>query len=180
MNSKYKPIIGTKYNSWEVISSQLFTYEKSNTAGFLVKCKCGTEKITPAYDLVKGKSKHCSSCKRYEGIDDFSKTLWSVIVKGARVRNMKLSITMEYAYKVLQDQSFKCALSGLDITLHKAYTLNREMQTASLDRIDSTKGYVEGNIQWLHKDVNIMKNKYSQEYFISICKAVAGSGCEVK
>jgi hypothetical protein len=45
--------------------------------------------------------------------------------------------------------------------------------TASLDRIDSSKGYEEGNIQWVHKHINFMKRTYSQEYFIDMCKKVA-------
>jgi len=47
------------------------------------------------------------------------------------------------------------------------------IRTASLDRIDSSKGYVKGNLQWVHKDINMMKNHYNQKYFIEICKKVA-------
>ena len=36
----------------------------------------------------------------------------------------------------------------------------------SLDRIDSSKGYEENNVQWVHKDINLMKNKYDNKYFI--------------
>jgi hypothetical protein len=42
----------------------------------------------------------------------------------------------------------------------------------SVDRIDSLRGYVEGNVQWVHKKINIMKNVYSQEEFIILCKQV--------
>lgn len=48
--------------------------------------------------------------------------------------------------------------------------------TASLDRIDSSSGYGLENIQWLHKDINIMKNVHSQDYFLSLCKKVAANG----
>lgn len=41
-----------------------------------------------------------------------------------------------------------------------------------LDRIDSSKGYIEGNVQWVHKDVNMMKQNYSQKYFIEMCKKI--------
>ena len=37
--------------------------------------------------------------------------------------------------------------------------------TASLDRIDSTKGYVRGNIQWVHKDINWFKRDYPKISF---------------
>jgi hypothetical protein len=45
--------------------------------------------------------------------------------------------------------------------------------TASLDRIDSSKGYCEDNVQWVHKDINRMKNTFDQDYFISLCKLIA-------
>lgn len=45
--------------------------------------------------------------------------------------------------------------------------------TASLDRIDSSKGYVEGNVHWVHKDINIMKWDFPLETFIKMCKFVA-------
>ena len=44
--------------------------------------------------------------------------------------------------------------------------------TASLDRIDSSKGYIEGNVQWVHKRVNLMKGNMSTENFIEWCNLV--------
>lgn len=45
--------------------------------------------------------------------------------------------------------------------------------TASLDRIDSSKGYTPDNIQWVHSMVNMAKNKYNEADFIAMCRAVA-------
>jgi hypothetical protein len=33
--------------------------------------------------------------------------------------------------------------------------------TARLDMIDPAKGYVEGNVQWIHKDIQAMKGDFS-------------------
>jgi hypothetical protein len=44
--------------------------------------------------------------------------------------------------------------------------------SASLDRIDSSKGYVKGNVQWTHKTVNIMKQAMSDEELIDWCKVI--------
>ena len=43
---------------------------------------------------------------------------------------------------------------------------------ASLDRIDSSKGYIEGNVQWVHQNINMMKNKFDNQYFIEMCKLI--------
>lgn len=42
-----------------------------------------------------------------------------------------------------------------------------------LDRIDSSKGYIENNIQWIHKDLQFMKNTMSDNKFIKYCQLVA-------
>lgn len=39
-------------------------------------------------------------------------------------------------------------------------------QSASLDRIESNKGYVVDNIQWVHKFVNVMKWNIPEDNFI--------------
>ena len=45
--------------------------------------------------------------------------------------------------------------------------------TASLDRIDSSKGYVKDNVQWVHKDINRMKWNFPQDKFVKLCSFVA-------
>lgn len=44
--------------------------------------------------------------------------------------------------------------------------------TASIDRIDSSKGYIKGNIQIVHKTLNKMKLNMRDEEFIAICEEV--------
>jgi hypothetical protein len=79
---------------------------------------------------------------------------------------------MKYAWKRFLQQDRKCALTGLPLTINYS-RLTGDPHTASLDRIDSSKGYVRGNIQWIHKDVNMMKRIYDQGYFIEMCRLVA-------
>lgn len=55
--------------------------------------------------------------------------------------------------------------------------------TASLDRKDNTRGYTLNNVQWVHKDVNIMKNTFDRDYFVSMCRRVAECSagvCEIE
>ncbi len=88
----------------------------------------------------------------------------------ARIKQLDYNLTSDYLDKLLEEQDFRCNLSGVELTF--GLTTNKKI-TASLDRIDSKLGYIEGNVQWLHKDVNYMKQEYSQEYYIDICKKVA-------
>ena len=84
------------------------------------------------------------------------------------MRNIEWNITFEYLADLLIEQDFKCDLTGWDID---AMEVNKN--TASLDRIDSSKGYIEGNVQWVHKMVNMSKQQYTQEEFVEMCTAVA-------
>ena len=45
--------------------------------------------------------------------------------------------------------------------------------TASLDRIDSSKGYTIDNVQWVHKKVNMMKKDMSDSEFIAWCNEIS-------
>ena len=59
------------------------------------------------------------------------------------------------------------------INLHDDVTIKVEVFNVSLDRIDSSKDYVLGNIQLVLKEVNYMKQSLSQEDFINICKKIS-------
>jgi len=37
------------------------------------------------------------------------------------------------------------------------------------------KGYTVDNIQWVHRDINLMKQALDLDYFIEMCKKVAES-----
>lgn len=89
--------------------------------------------------------------------------------RGERRKELGVSISIEYAWSVFVKQEEKCALSGVELVLSSSTKEN----TASIDRIDSNIGYHEGNIQWVHKDINTMKMALNQEYFIELCKKIA-------
>jgi len=83
---------------------------------------------------------------------------------------LPFSITIEYAWDLFLKQNRKCAMSGMEINFAAT---GKDKFTASLDRIDSNEGYVDGNVQWVHKDINWMKNTFSQQHFVDMCKKVA-------
>lgn len=47
------------------------------------------------------------------------------------------------------------------------------MNSASLDRIDSSKGYSINNVQWVHKDVNFAKQSMTMKDFVQLCDEVS-------
>ena len=91
----------------------------------------------------------------------------------AEIRNYEFTITLDYVADLMEKQNFKCALTKKDISFPENGTPSDGSMLASIDRIDSSKGYVPGNIQIILKKVNMMKQQYSQEEFIEMCKLVA-------
>ena len=86
----------------------------------------------------------------------------------AELRGIEWDVDFDFLADLLINQDFKCALSGWSID-----AMNVQNNTASLDRIDSKVGYIDGNVQWVHKMINMCKQQYSQEDFIDMCTAVS-------
>ena len=186
---KIQSSVGCKYNRWLVLE---YVGRTETSNGMLrCKCDCGTEQNVRYYDLVSGQTQGCHSCStelkskncgkykrkfgkdnwKFNGYEKLSGHQWAVLKYGAKKRGLEFTITTEYAYKILEKQGFKCFLSNLPIELGNQ-SINNGRWTATLDRIDSTKGYIEGNVQWLHKDINTMKWAFTQEQFIDYCRLV--------
>lgn len=87
--------------------------------------------------------------------------------------NMEFTITME---DIIIPE--RCPYLGIEFqALDKRYGY-------SLDRIDSTKGYVKDNIQVISRLANIMKNNATEQELISFAKGVLAvhskeDGCDV-
>ena len=88
---------------------------------------------------------------------------------GAETRGILWSLVVEDVWQKSVDLEGDCNLSGIPI----GWSVIGQSHTASIDRIDSAKGYTIDNIQLLHKDINMMKQAFSQEHFVALCKSVA-------
>ncbi len=153
-------------------------------------CDCGNKTNVLGTHLRQGNTKSCgcnmikvgSRHSDWNGVGKISGAFWANhVVKSANGskgrREIILEITKEYVWELFLKQNGKCALSGLELKFPERH--KDKSWTASLDRIDSSIGYVEGNVQWVHKDINMMKRTYSQDYFIRMCKLVGANGCEI-
>lgn len=142
-----------------------------------VGCSCGGKAKVTTADLLRKDGKNRVSCgcmnfrsgpksANWKSPNDISMRYWNAVKDSALRRGFDFNITIEYAFECFDGQ---CALTGMDIELS---------QTASIDRIDSSLGYVEGNIQWLHKDINRLKSNWPQDQFIELCRKVVNHARE--
>ena len=171
---KYIPIIGKQYGQWTVISTEIKRHSEKNnrTAYFKVKCSCGREGWRSAHNLEKGSTKGCKSCcKSPNNINSFILSYYNKVKRRAEISNFSFLLTPEYLEELFIQQDRKCSLSNLPIEFRPNYLKNE--QTASLDRIDNSKGYIVGNVQWVHKQVNFMKGTMEQKEFIKFCRLIS-------
>lgn len=96
-------------------------------------------------------------------------TWFNKIKNSAELRNISFNISIEEVFDLYNKQDKRCSLSGIEII----WANFGQKHTASLDRIDSKLGYEYNNVQIVHKDINFMKQSYSQDYFIAMCNLVS-------
>lgn len=152
---------GTKFGKLTV---KRYSHRKRTEAMWECVCECGNLTYVSSHYL-KGRKSH-----RWNGYEEISLEFWNVAKRNAIKRGLQFDINIEYGWGLFLEQNKKCALSGLD--LYFSRTTKSFDGNASLDRIDSEIGYVIGNVQWVHKNVNKMKNNYTQESFLDLIKKI--------
>lgn len=171
-------LIGKKFGKLIVISEA--PYRKNDPAPYWkCECECGNITEVRSQNLTQNITKSCGDGKHktgeahygWSGYEDISGTYYCSLKKGARRRKIPFKITISQMWEQFIKQDRKCSFTGLLLTFNK--NQRDSNGTASLDRIDSSKGYVAGNIQWIHKDINRMKNSFPQQHFVEMCELVS-------
>lgn len=135
------------------------------------RCECGNEVRIRPYLLKNNQTNSCG-CRpngSWKGHGELSGTMFYRTKRGAEVRGIEHQVSIEYLWGLFLEQERKCALTGLPLAFSRR---NDSDTTASLDRIDSAMGYVEGNVHWVHKDVNLIKMDFSLDRFRELCHLV--------
>lgn len=139
-------------------------------------CDCGKH-LSVRYDhLLDGGTQSCgcvnwqkgSKNRNWKGYKDISGQYWKRIEHGAKKRQLKFEISKKYIWDLFEKQNKKCIYSGLPIKFDGCSN-----GSASIDRIDSSKGYIVGNIQIVHKKINMMKQNFSDIEFKNYCILVS-------
>jgi hypothetical protein len=90
--------------------------------------------------------------------------------------SQKIEVDLDYVYDVGASQDFQCALTGYDLEFTRGgeYWMGKwcNPYSCTIDRIDSSKGYVEGNIQLVTWKANCLKQHLDNSEFIEFCKDV--------
>jgi len=81
----------------------------------------------------------------------------------AKYKGLEFNITLEEIEKMWDAQDGKCFYTGEPMS-----TCGESSTTLSLDRVDSTLGYIEGNVVLCQWRVNKMKQNMSYKEFVEL------------
>jgi hypothetical protein len=105
--------------------------------------------------------------------DEYSK--FRPILKLCRQRNKDFHLTLEYLKELWESQDGICPFTGFELEA-RTYDGKSDnplnIRSASLDRIDNSKGYVKGNVRFVSVMFNFARNKFSDEEVIEFAQAV--------
>lgn len=146
---------------------------RTKTRGVLWKCKCdcGGAVEVPSNSLTSGNTFTCGNRtehpKSLGRVGEIPIAHINAIKQNATKRNLVFELSPDYLWLLFESQHKKCAMSGVELvfTSDKNPSSHRQDTTASLDRIDPLKGYVHGNVRWVHKDLNFMRLDFTDAEF---------------
>jgi hypothetical protein len=147
----------------EIIYKNYKSYHSAKTRNSV--CKSCRTRIANASEKRNSKMENNPAWKGYKEIP----YTWFSKYFERKGRKKTGNVKIVEIYELWIKQNKKCVLSGLDVD----FTKTEKGISASIDRIDSNGDYILENVQIVHKDVNLMKNSFPQEYFIELCKKIS-------
>ena len=100
----------------------------------------------------------------------------------ATFKKHKCTINLQYLKEQWEIQKGICPYTNIKMILPRntlEYTTTKSLIKASLDRIDSTKDYIPGNVEFVCCGINLAKNNFSKKTMVDfISTIVLGGGRE--
>lgn len=146
--------------------------------------KCSTCREYKHFKYFENSEAICIKCKRARELklDGRSKNtkMMSVIQKRVlaamrRVFNRdrdieEPNITVMYMVYIYMQQGGLCAMTGRKLTLGTWKEGQPDPDALSIDRIDSSRGYIKGNVRFVTYQANIAKGRFTDKQFYQFCQ----------
>jgi hypothetical protein len=160
-------------------------WERAKSQAIIKVCStCKVEKplteFTSNRFMLSGYMTYCKDCnnkrnKRYRGdntnLTRACKRVLGYINRRCRLKSMSIDIDYQYVESLYNSQNGLCAY-----TKEKMELGSNSRNTLSIDRIDSSLGYIKSNIVLTTWKVNNCKQDLSLQEFKELCKMVVDNG----
>ena len=145
--------------------------KRSTTLGRLHFCNLScsvshrNKQLTPEF-----RKKYCYDISKHAGCrqNEYSSFRYFINKSKSRKKYENSNIDLQYLKELWEKQNGICPYTNLKMLLPKN-TLDYHSKKsccpkrASLDRIDSTKGYIKGNVEFICYAINLAKNSFTRE-----------------
>ena len=180
MNSQDKKFIGYR-------CGQLVVVKRGHSVGknlrWKCKCECGRVCFHTKQNILKGTLRSCGCFKKkcrgnihknWKGSGKVSASFLSRIKSIAKRRGIPFNLSVGCLDEICKKQNGKCALTGTILTFPTTHKDGEKKNSynASLDRKNSFEGYTKENVQWVTKEVNMMKQQMNEKDFVETCLSV--------
>jgi len=110
--------------------------------------------------------------------DKYTRFRWFMrCVKNRVAKRGPTNLTLEYLKQLWDEQEGVCPLTGWKLMLPNCSdgwkSDTQDIKRASLDRIDCSKGYLQGNVRFISYMANIARGSFEDKHVIEFCRAVA-------
>lgn len=138
------------------------------------------EQLKSALKNISGTTNPKAGYRKHDEISFGLKYLMTLAEQRHKKKHQKnkmlFDIDLEYLKEVWNKQNI-CPYSKIQLVLPMPYrswrkTKNDSIISASLDRIDSSIGYVKGNVQFVARPINFLKGTLSHDETINFCKTI--------
>lgn len=165
-------------------------------------CKnCGTEFEKPISEIIRNKRLNrpnfcCRSCVGKHNVKNFPDPESRLLYPHSGGKQDDKYTKFRYHYRTIHNRSVErgiemgisiddlvnqwniqggiCEFTGVELILSSYSKITKNpIYSASIDRIDSSKGYVNGNIRWVSRAINWMKNNMSDELTWKLCELIS-------
>jgi hypothetical protein len=138
------------------------------------ECDCGNTKEASIRNLQRGATTHCGCSPTHhnrgkpEGVS-IRNSLISSYRGGAKAKNLEFTLTEEDCISLFEGECYFC---GAPPAPRKRKGLKGEYKANGIDRIDSTKGYTQDNVNSCCTDCNMLKSNKTNEEFMNHIRAI--------
>lgn len=175
---RYKNEINNVYGKLTVLE---FAGTNKNVTFWKCKCECGGEVTTTGSRLRNGQCKSCGVCDIQRKTHPDSPMLrhFRGMNRGAKSRGLEVDLSFDEYKEIVKQRCGYCDSPILDT--HYAYSRRRyskgkefdvNAEFNGIDRMDSSKGYIKGNMISCCSMCNRMKSDFESDIFLNKVKEI--------
>ena len=170
--SNIKLVCGTCNTEFEYYKGEYNRQTKKGRTVFYCSLSCSSKREDHINRIKKVGRKFVGGENRLVSDNDFVRSSMNEFLR--RIRNRKAckpekvgetDLTLEYLIELWNKQNGLCAYTGVKLVLpsYKNYKSSSSNYKASLDRIDSSKSYIVGNVQFVSYTMNNLKSNMTEQ-----------------